>query len=387
MLHCADCGAPHLETLARWRCDCGGPLSLPLGPGLTRAAVCAGEPSFWRYAAALPVRPDARGVYFGEGMTPLVPRRWGGRRVDFKLDFLFPSGSFKDRGAAVLINALAQRGVEQVHADSSGNAGAAIATYAGAAGIGCTVYVPAGNSVGKRVQIAACGARVVEVEGPREASFRAAARAADEGSVYASHNWNPLFAEGLKTVAFELWEQYGFQAPDVILAPAGYGGIVLALDRAFQELLRAGAVDRLPRVYGCQSANCAPLHRAALAGDPARAALDLSETLPTVAEGIASTRPVRAREVLEGLARGGGRVVAVAEERIVEAWALLARQGLYVEPTSAVAPAAALELLESGEVPRDARVAILLTGSGLKATERVAAFSRPAERPPLATPA
>lgn len=371
MARCTRCGREREDSPATWRCPCGGALALPLGPGLTRADLVADEPSLWRYAAALPLDRDDAVARFGEGMTPLVEREWGGRRVRFKLDYLFPSGSYKDRGSAILVNALHRDGVRSVHEDSSGNAGASLAAYGAAAGMDCTIYIPAATSAGKRVQIAAHGARLVPVDGPREESARAAARAAEAGtSHYASHNWDPLFVEGVKTVAYELWEQHGFTAPDVVFAPLGYGSVVLGLARGFAELAGAGAIDRVPRIYGCQAAACAPLERAFRAGRDD--ALEAVPTAPTVAEGIAASAPIRAREVLEWTARCGGKIVAVSEEGILSAWRGLARLGLYVEPTSAVAPAAARSALAAGELA-DERIAVVLTGTGLKATDKLAA--------------
>jgi threonine synthase len=372
MVVCSSCGHEQSRTADTWRCACGGPLSLPLGRGLTRSEVIDGEPSLWRYARALPFTRGEAAAFFGEGMTPLVTRAWAGERVRFKLDYLFPSGSYKDRGSAVLVNALQREGVRSVHEDSSGNAGASLATYAAAAGIACTIYVPASTSAGKRVQITACGGRIVEVPGPREASAEAAVRAAEQGSRYASHNWHPYFVEGVKTLAYELWEQHAYAAPDIVFAPLGYGSVVLGLARGFEELARAGAIERLPRIYGCQAAACAPLARA-FEQPGERAELSADDVAATIAEGIAAARPMRAREVLDSIARCDGRIVAVNEAEILAAWHALATRGLYVEPTAAVAPAAARNVLGRGGAA-DARIVVVLTGTGLKATDQLAAL-------------
>jgi threonine synthase len=380
MAFCTRCGQEAGDALAAWRCACGGPLALPLGPGLTRDEVVDDERSLWRYARALPLgRADAV-AYFGEGLTPLVERKWAGRHVGFKLDYLFPSGSYKDRGSAVLVNALYRAGVRRIHEDSSGNAGASLAAYGAAAGMDCTIYVPASTSGGKRVQIAAHGARLTPVEGPREESAQAAIRAAEDGiSHYASHNWNPLFVEGVKTLAYELWEQHGFAAPDVVFAPLGYGSVVLALARGFSELAQTGAIAKVPRIYGCQAAVCAPIERAYRTGDPSLASVDADRAAPTVAEGIAASHPMRAKEVLDWLRRYDGRVMAVDEQEILSAWRDLARAGLYVEPTAAVAPAAARAVLrDDGAAGR--RVVVILTGSGLKATDKLAAMVTPGQQ-------
>lgn len=292
--------------------------------------------------------------------------------VAFKLDYLMPSGSFKDRGTAVLLSRLRELGVTSIHEDSSGNSGASIATYAAAAGFDCTVYVPAQASPAKLVQIKAAGVRLVTVPGTRQDTAKAAMEAAARGiSFYASHNWQPLFIEGVKTVAYELWEQNGWSSPDAVVAPLGYGSTVLGLYRGFKELLSCGSVTRLPRIFACQAEACAPFYRAFVADDPTLGYLDPEDVRPTMAEGVASARPIRTVEVLQAVKESGGAVVAVPEGEIREAVFELARMGFYVEPTAATAPAAYLRLAASGAFQRHENVVVILTGSGLKATDLI----------------
>src|SRR5438105_14534917 len=236
-----------------WHCDCGGPLDLEPGQGLRRSDIDADDASLWRYAAALALRRPPR-ISLGEGWTPLVARDWRGAKVHFKLESQMPTGSFKDRGTAVMINHLLQVGVGPIHEDSSGNAGASIATYAAAAGLRCRIYVPASAPRGKVVQIAAAGAEVRAVPGTREAVTEAAPAAIGE-SFYASHNWQPFFIEGTKTLAYELWEQLGFSVPDNILVPTGYGSNILGLERGVDELERGGEIAARPRLFAVQAPN------------------------------------------------------------------------------------------------------------------------------------
>lgn len=369
---CAGCSRTYSLEEPVWRCEeCGGHLNLPLGMGLTKAEVEGRESSLWRYRSALPVvleeRPPA---YFGEGLTPLVQRRWGGGSVAFKLDYLLPSGSYKDRGSATMVNGLAALGISSVHEDSSGNAGASVATYCAAAGVACTIYAPASTSEAKLAQIEASGAHLVRVPGTRQDAAAAAAEV--KTSFYAGHNWQPLFVEGVKTIAYELWEQHDFGVPDAVVTPLGGGALTLGLYRGFKELLRAGATRKLPRIYACQAANVAPLHRAFVSGDSDADVPGSEEAKPTVAEGVAVAQPVRVREVIKALRDCGGRTVAVPETDIVSALCELVRSGLYVEPTSGVAPAAARTLFEEGELGPDERVVCVLTGTGLKAGAKMA---------------
>jgi threonine synthase len=364
--HCPACGRNLAADRPRWRCDCGDPLELAPGPGLSRGDIAAGEPSLWRYAAALPLAASPR-VTLGEGWTPLVGRDWLGASVFFKLESQMPTGSFKDRGTAVLINHLLEVGVGPIHEDSSGNAGSSIATYAAAGGIPCRIYVPASAPRAKLVQIAAAGAELRPVSGTRQAVTEAALAAANE-SFYASHNWHPYFIEGTQTLAFELWEQLGFRLPDNILVPTGYGSNILGLERGVDALERAGEIAVRPRLFAVQAANCAAFAAAWAADADGFVPFTAS---PTLADGIATMRPVRPARVLRALRRSRGGVVAVGEGEIAPALLALGRLGLFVEPTAATAGAALTRLLGDGTIARGETTVAVLTGSGLKAAERI----------------
>jgi threonine synthase len=363
---CPGCGRIWNADRPLWRCACGSHLNLTSGRGLARGAIAAHEASLWRYAAALALRLPPR-ISLGEGWTPLVTRDWRGAEVRFKLESQMPTGSFKDRGTAVMINHLLEVGVGPIHEDSSGNAGASIATYAAAAGIPCRIYVPSAAPPAKLVQIAITGADVVAIPGSRQRVSEAALGASGD-SFYASHNWQPYFIEGTKTLAFELWEQLGFRVPDNILVPTGYGSNILGLERGFDELERSGEVTRRPRLFAVQAANCAAFAAAWQAGEDRFVAFP---ALPTIADGIATPRPVRMAEVLRAVRRSKGSVVAVGEDEIAPALSALGRLGLFVEPTAATAAAALTRLLGDGTIQPDQTTIVALTGTGLKAAERI----------------
>jgi threonine synthase len=350
----------------RWRSEDGRPLMItPLG-GIGRDDIDRRKRSLWRYAAALPIAV-ADPVTMGEGCTPLVERRWDGARALFKLEWFAPTGSFKDRGASVMISLLRQQGVTKLLEDSSGNGGAAVAAYAAAAGLKAKILTPAYTPPAKTIQMRAYGAEVELIPGTRQDTADEAVRQAD-AIFYASHNWQAFFLQGTKTLAYELWEDLGFKAPDNILIPTGAGSNILGCDIGFGELLRRGEITRLPKLFAVQPVNCAPLHASFVAG-----AEDFIpvETRPTIAEGTAIARPVRAREVLAALRRSGGGTVAIAEDEIVGALMRLAASGLYAEPTSASAAAALSKLLAEGRIRADETTVVVLTGTGLKATQRV----------------
>jgi threonine synthase len=367
-------GRTYPLTEARWRADNGHYLNLSPGPGLRRGDIDTTRRSVWRYARALLVDAE-HAVSLGEGWTPLLDGEWRSAPVHFKLEFMMPTGSFKDRGMTVMVSYLKSRGITRVLEDSSGNAGASLAAYAAAAGLTCRILVPETASYPKISQIAACGADVVTIKGSRQDVAEAAlAQTTDPTNdltnaiFYASHNWQPFFVEGTKTLAYELWEQSGFRAPDNLVVPLGYGSNVLGAERGFDELLRAGEIARRPRLFGVQAARCAPYAAAFREGVEHLVPIPVG---PTVAEGIATPKPTRVAEVLRAVRETGGSVVAVEEGEIVPALRELARRGLYVEPTSAVAAAGLTRLLASGVIRPQEHTVLVLTGSGLKASATI----------------
>ena len=296
--------------------------------------------------------------------------------VSIKVDYLFPTLSFKDRGAVVLVASAVQRGASALVADSSGNAGSAIAAYAARAGLPCTVFVPERTSVGKQRQIRAYGAQVVLVPGDRTATTQAAIDAVNAtGAMYASHIYDPYFLQGTKTYAFELWEQLA-TVPEALILPVGNGTLLLGAARGFRELRAAGLIDREPALIAVQSERCAPLARAWAAGATEPEPI---EALQTVAEGIAIPRPPRGAQILAAVRASDGCIVEVPEAAVVPAQAELAGRGLFVEPTAALTWAAALlsrkpleDVAAQGDAWERARelaarsVVVPLCGSGLK---------------------
>jgi threonine synthase len=253
-------GATYALDKPRWCADNGHYLELGPAPGLTRDDIDPSRRSVWRYAKALLVDP-AHAVTLGEGWTPLVHGTLDGFPVTMKLEYMMPTGSFKDRGMTLLVSYLKHCGIDHVLEDSSGNAGASLAAYAAAAGMRCRILVPETAAYPKIVQMAATGADVLTIRGSRQDVADAALRYARE-IFYASHNWQPFFLEGTKTLAYEVWEQFGFQVPDNIVIPLGYGSNISGCERGFEELKRRGEIAATPRLFGVQAQNCArPLRK------------------------------------------------------------------------------------------------------------------------------
>lgn len=358
---CMLCGKTYALDTPLWRCECGGAFDLVGAPPFDPQAVDTTAPGLWRYRATFPLAEQITPVALGEVTTPLVEVELEGLRFYCKVEYLAPTGSFKDRGTAVLVSVLRALGVQKVVEDSSGNAGASLAAYTARAGMDCTVFVPAHASPAKQAQIAAFGARLVPVPGPRENAARAVQEAAAEGAYYASHYYNPLGLFGLKTVAYEIWEQLGRRAPDNVVLPAGHGTLMLGIYRGFRALKEAGLIARLPRLFPVQAQACAPLYEAFVRGS---AKPVIVEEGATVAEGVRISRPLRGREILDAVRETNGRVLAVSDEETLAGRDALARRGLYIEPTSAVAIAALAHLRPV--IGADEITVVPLTGSGFK---------------------
>jgi threonine synthase len=315
-----------------------------------------------RYAALLPIDLEHFQT-LGAGMTPLIEGRLAGHPVMFKLDSLLPTGSFKDRGAAVAVALIKARGIDRIAVDSSGNAAASMAAFCAASGIDCTVYAPLIASPGKLVQAEAYGARLELVDGPRQAVADAAQSAGENDSSvsYVSHNWSPVFAEGVKTWALEVWEQLGRQSPRRVFVPTGGGSAFIGAWRGFN------ATGAMPRLIACQPEACAPLVGAFNDGASRVASV---EARHTIAEGARIAAPPRDGLLLQALRDSSGGAYAVNDDELQTALQELWRQGIYAEPTAALGAAAFRQAVSRGEV-LDGTNVILITGHGLKATESI----------------
>lgn len=360
-------GQTYPLDVPRWCSDERTPLLVTPGVGISRDDIERQTRSLWRYRASLPVEIAAP-ITMGEGCTPLVQRAWGDLRPFFKLEWFNPTGSFKDRGTAVMLSFLRQIGVEAVLEDSSGNGGSSVAGFGAAGGMRVKILAPAYTSPAKIAQVRAYGAEVQLVEGPREESEAEAIRQSDR-TFYASHNWQPFFLEGTKSLAYEIWEDLGFRAPDNIITPVGAGSSLLGCAFGFRELMRAGQITKLPRLFAAQPLNCSPVDASFKAGVATPVAREVHKT---IAEGTAIKQPLRLRQIIDALRESGGGTVALTEQEIVSALGQLARQGLFAEPTCASAAAALDKLSSAGTITAGETTVVIVTGTGLKAASTVA---------------
>jgi threonine synthase len=360
-LGCPACQEQYPLDTPLFRCACGEPFEILGAPGFSQAAINRADCSMWRYRSFL-LPPTVSPITLGEGWTPLIPVKVDGSTVHLKLEYLNPSGSFKDRSASLLVSILTSAGITIFHDDSSGNAGAALAAYAARAGSSARLFVPEDASPVKKEQIALYGAQLIEVPGPRYASTQAAeAYHAQEQSYYASHACNPFTPFAYKSIAYELWEQLGCHAPGMVILPLGHGTQLLGLAQGFHDLLNAGLIEQQPRLVGVQAQSCAPLWRQyhKVYGHGGHAS-----TGSTIAEGINISEPVRANAILEAVRISGGTIVVVDEKTIIGGLQELAARGILVEPTSAVVWPALQQVIHTADNPGP--VVLSLTGSGFK---------------------
>lgn len=361
IIRCIDCGE-QAEPLA-WRCgNCGGVLDFEAYPAFDPDTIVSHDISLWRYADWLSL--DKR-VTLGEGLTPLVQTTVDDQPIWAKLEYLNPTGSYKDRGTVTMMNHIAAHAVHEVVEDSSGNAGASVAAYSSALGIAARIYVPADGVASKKALIRAFGGELMEITGPQHAKTQAA-EAAAQTTTYASHAYSPYFVLGQITVAFEVWEQLGRQAPDAIATPVGHGALFLGFARGFKLLYDAGLVDKVPRMIAVQAAACDPIVQAYESG-----ATQPPELIGqrTVADGIIVDHPVRGRAVIKAIRETNGAAFRVEDEAILAAQAKLAERGILVEPTSASTVAALPQMMDL--MGSDKQLVVGLTGNGLKTITRL----------------
>ncbi len=361
-LCCSECGTGYSIEEPRWRCQCGGLLDIVFEPVFPLQKITGRKPCLWRYREAIPIKDDAHVVSFAEGFTPLINITVAGKQILIKQEQLFSTGSYKDRGASVLISQVKALGIKRVVEDSSGNAGSAIAAYCANAGIECDIFVPAATSEGKLAQIFLYGARLHKIPGSR-VDTAAAVLVAAENNYYASHSWNPFFFQGTKTFAFEVCEQLGWSAPDTVILPVGNGTLLLGAWMGFNELKTANIIAKIPMLIGVQSANCAPLYRAFKENLQEVPAIQGEKT---IAEGIAIASPIRGKQILEAVRNSGGDFIAVTEAEIKEALLEMCSKGYYIEPTSASTIAGIKKYVRQCTDNKEKLIVSVFTGHGLK---------------------
>ncbi|MFD2470825.1 threonine synthase [Amycolatopsis silviterrae] len=312
------------------------------------------------YRDRVPVPDGARVVTLGEGNTPLLPAahlsELTGAEVYLKVEGANPTGSFKDRGMTVAITHALASGLKAVICASTGNTSASAAAYAARAGLTCAVLVPQGKiAMGKLAQAVLHGARILQVDGNFDDCLELARKTAADYPVTLVNSVNPVRIAGQKTAAFEICDVLG-AAPDVHCLPVGNAGNITAYWKGYSEYAADGVVKNTPRMFGFQAAGAAPLVHGEPVSDP-----DTIATAIRIGSPASWAGAVSARDESDGLFE------AITDEKILEAYRLLARrEGVFVEPASATSVAGLLATAADGRLPKGAKVVCTVTGHGLK---------------------
>ena len=327
--------------------------------------------SMWRYRPLLPVGPEVALPPLRVGWTPLYDARrlaaeLGLRRLWVKDEGVQPTGSLKDRASAMAVVKAQERGAEVVATASTGNAAAALAGVAASVGQPTVILVPATAPEAKIAQLLAYGATVLLVEGSYGDAFSLSMRAADRFGWYVRNTGvNPYMSEGKKTAAYEIAEQLGWQAPDVVTVGVGDGCIIGGLHKGFRDLHALGWIDRMPRLVGVQAQGSDYLTQAWESGEDIVAKPAISPS--TVADSISAGLPADRIKALRAVTDTGGAYVRVSDEQILAAVPVLARGcGVFAEPAAAAAYAGLARATEQGVVGADETAVVLATGTGLK---------------------
>lgn len=360
---CRHCGEETRSDEWRWRHECGGTLDIlfDLRGKHFLQLIDEGEQNLRRYAQLLPLQglPPVH-----QGWTPIARRSIGGIEVNFKLEYLSIGGSFKDRGAYVSVARAKELGAKGIIVDSSGNAGIGFSLMGLLSGLDVSVFIPKHAPAGKKKLLRLLKATVREIEGDRMDVNRAALAAAQAGLLYVGHWWNPYFIEGVKTIAYEAYEQVG--SVDFVVAPVGSGTMLLGLHKGYADLGELGAVNAMPSFIAVQTYGYSTICED-LGGKPPAAPSS------KLADGIAIADPPRRRQISDAVTKTGGHCAVVGDEEIRQALVELIELGFVVEPTSATAYAALQQCVKTGHIKAGARVLLPLTGSGLKLVDELLA--------------
>jgi threonine synthase len=344
----------------------------------------------WRYRELLPFNEPVPFVTLFEGNTPLYhgPRSaqyCGLDDLRLKHQGCNPTGSFKDTGMTAAVTQAVVLGARTVICASTGNTSASLAAYAGRAGLQAAVLLPKGQiTAGKLAQSLDYGALVCEIDGNFDDCMRLIQELGDDPSIYVANSINPFRIEGQKTVAFEMMEQCLWQVPDHVVVPGGNMGNSTALGKGFQELLDLGLISHVPKLSVIQAEGSAPVARLFASLDPREWAN--GERLPdtmapvekprTLATAIKIGAPVSWKKGLRAVLRSGGKVIAVSEQEIADAKAMIGRDGIGCEPASAATVAGMKKLVAAGHIRRDDSVIGVLTGHMLKDPDYVSHYHR-----------
>jgi threonine synthase len=377
-LKCRECGRGYPASPIHVCEFCFGPLEVDydvesIRARVSRARIESGPPSIWRYADLLPVelRDGAPPLGAHVGFTPLVrarnlAREWGVRELYVKNDAVcHPTCSFKDRVVSVAVAKAREFGFDTVACASTGNLANSVAAHAAEAGLASCVFIPSDLESGKVIGTLVYAPRLVEVEGTYDEVNRLCAEIGDKYHwAFVNINLRPYYAEGSKTVGYEIAEQLGWRAPAHVVVPCAGGSLLTKVAKAFRELTDLGLIPERPtRMYAAQAAGCGPIVTMI------QKDTDVLEPVrpDTIAKSLAIGNPADGYYAYRAVKDSGGHGEHATDEEIVDGMRLLARtEGIFGETAAGVTVAATRKLIEAGRIPRDEPIVMCVTGNGLK---------------------
>ncbi len=377
-LSCKECGTAYPAGPLMMCEECFGPLEVrydydALRSAISRERIEAGPRSLWRYRDLLPIEGEpAAGLR--SGLTPLVraerlAQTLGVRELYLKDDSAnLPTFSYKDRVVAVAVTRARELGFDTVACASTGNLAHAVAAHAAAAGLRAVVLIPHDLEQGKVTSTLVFGAQMVKLRGSYDDVNRLCTQIAEQsGWAIVNVNLRPYYTEGAKTHGFEIAEQLGWRLPRHTVVPVAGGTILPKVWKAYRELVSLGLVEDAPaRVHAAQAKGCDPVAKAISSGSEAFA----PQKPDTIAKSIAIGNPADGYYAIRAVRESGGSAASVSDRQILDAIELLARaEGIFTEPAGGTTLAAAIELIESGKIPRDEPICVSITGNGLKTIE------------------
>ena len=391
-LECPKCHETYAEHQVNQLCTCGSPLLVRYRLDEVRTAfkkedLLHRDNSLWRYHEILPVKHEENVVSLGEGMTPLVPVKELGNKMNIpklylKDEGIIPTGSFKTRGASVGISKAKEIGVEQLAMPTNGNAGAAWALYAAKAGIKATIVMPQDAPKITRKEVAVAGADLYLVNGLISDAGKIVGNLVKEKGIYdASTLKEPYRIEGKKTMGYEIAEQFNWEVPDVILYPTGGGVGLIGIYKALLELKELGWIspDKMPRLVAVQAEGCAPIVQA---WEEGKKESEFWENSTTAAFGINVPKAIGDFLVLEALYETNGYGIAISEEDILRAQKEVAEiEGNFICPEGAATVAAAQALRQKNWIKEAETVVCVNTGQGIKYPETLSLENIPLLQP------
>ncbi len=378
-LQCSKCGQGYNpKNVNTFSTCCNKPLTAnyELDSGLSKAHLDQHDNSMWRYHAMLPVLNKQNIVSLGEGMTPVLPLRTLGKKYNLpqlflKDESLNPTGSFKSRGLSVAVSKAKELGIRSCIVPTAGNAGGALSAYCAKAGIDATVIMPKHTPIIFQQESALYGAKVILVEGLISDCGKLAKTMQQGQDVFdMSTLKEPYRLEGKKTLGYEIAEQYNWQLPDVIVYPTGGGTGLIAIWKAFKEMISMGWIEnKLPKMIAVQAENCQPI---VYSWKGLHANASQYKGKASLANGLAVPNPFGEDLIMETLMESSGSVLAVTEQEMISGVKeIAAAEGILVAPEGAAVWKGLLKLIKDGFIDRDEKILLLNTGSGYKYLENI----------------